>query len=56
MKSCRKSLKTSFDLLKEYKWMLSKQQYNTLKGQILKGDIDGFRKGLFKLAKIKYVG
>ena len=36
--------------------MLTRQQIKTLKGQILAGDINGFRKGLFKLAKIKYVG
>ena len=40
-----------FKLLNEYK--LSKQQYKTFKGQILSGDIEGFRKGLFKVAKRK---
>ena len=49
-------MKESFKLLKEYKYILTKQQYKTLKGQLLKGDIQGFRKGLFKLAKIKYIG
>ena len=43
-------------LLKAYRYKISKQQYRTFKGQILSGDISGFRKGLFKLAKIKYVG
>lgn len=33
-------------LLKKYKRYLTKQQYKTLKGQILKGDFLGFRKGL----------
>lgn len=56
MKSCRKSLRIHFDLLKEYKYLLTKQQYKTLKGQILKGDIESFRKGLFNLMKIKYIG
>ena len=42
-----------FKLLKEYKHILTKQQMKTLKGQILSGDIEGFRKGLFKLAKKK---
>lgn len=56
MKQYGKTFKQYFDLLKEYKHLLTKQQYNTLKGQILKGDIEGFRKGLFNLAKIKYVG
>ena len=45
-----------FKLLKDYKGRLTKQQYKTFKGQILKGDIGGFRKGLFNLMKIKYVG
>lgn len=49
-------MKNSFILLKEYKNKLNKQQYKTLKGQILKGDIEGFRKGLFKIVKIQYVG
>lgn len=44
-----------FKLLKDYKYKLTKQQYRTLKGQVLKGDIEGFRKGLFKIAKINYV-
>jgi hypothetical protein len=38
-------------LLSQYK--LTKQQYKTFKGQILSGDIEGFRKGLFKVAKRK---
>lgn len=40
-------------LLNQYK--LTKQQYKTFKGQILKGDIEAFRKGLFNLMKVKYV-
>ena len=36
-------------LLKLYKYRLNKQQYKTFKGQILKGDLEGFRKGLFRL-------
>jgi len=47
-------MKQSLLLLKECKDRLTKQQYNTLKGQILKGDIRGFRKGLFNILKIKY--
>lgn len=47
-------MKNSLKLLKEYKYQLTKQQYNTFKGQILKGDIEGFRKGLFKVMMIKY--
>ena len=49
-------MKQNFDLLNEYKHLLTKQQYKTLKGQLLKGDTEGFRKGLFKIAKIKYLG
>lgn len=48
-------MKDSLILLKEYKNKLTKQQYKTLKGQILKGDIEGFRKGLFKIVNIQYV-
>lgn len=36
----------SLKLLKKYKFKLTKQQYRTLKGQILNGDIQGFKKGL----------
>lgn len=56
MRQCGKTLKQNFDLLKEYKYLLTKQQHKTLKGQLLSGDIEGFRKGLFKIAKIKYIG
>lgn len=56
MKQYGKTFKQYFNLLNEYKQLLTKQQYKTLKGQILKGDIQGFRKGLFNIAKIKYVG
>lgn len=38
-----------FKLLKEYKYKLNKQQYKTFKGQIIAGDYDGFKKGLFRL-------
>lgn len=48
-------IKECFILLNEYKNRLTKQQYKTFKGQILKGDINGFRKGLFKVIKLKYV-
>lgn len=42
-----------FKLLKYYKYKLNKQQYRTFKGQILAGDIDGFRTGLFNVMKRK---
>lgn len=48
-------IKQCFLLLRDYKHRLTKQQYRTFKGQILKSDIEGFRKGLFKLMMIKYI-
>lgn len=38
-----------FKLLKCYKYKLNKQQYKTFKGQIISGDYDGFKTGLFRL-------
>ena len=38
-----------FKLLKCYKYKLTKQQYKTFKGQIISGDYDGFKTGLFRL-------
>lgn len=38
-----------FKLLHTYKHLLTKQQFKTFKEQIKKGDIEGFRKGLFYL-------
>lgn len=38
-------------LLKKYRKRLTRQQLLTLKGQILSGDIDGFKKGLLKCLK-----
>jgi len=49
-----KEIKQCFLLLKDYKDRLTKQQFRTFKGQILNGNIEGFRKGLFKLMKVKY--
>lgn len=49
-----KEVKQCFLLLRDYRYRLTKQQIKTFKGQILAGDIEGFRKGLFKLMKIKY--
>ncbi len=42
-------MREAFKILKLYKYRLTKQQYKTFKGQILSGDIEGFRKGLFKV-------
>lgn len=49
-----KDIKQCFLLLKDYKGRLTKQQFKTFKGQILHGDIEGFRKGLFNLMKLQY--
>ena len=38
-------------LLKTYRYRINKQQYRTFKGQIINGDIEGFRKGLFNVIK-----
>lgn len=42
-------------LLKSYKGKISKQQYKSFKGQILSGNISGFRKGLFNVIKEKSI-
>ena len=47
--------KEEFYLLKKCKRKLTKQQYKTLKGQIIANDIDGFRKGLFIILKRQYI-
>ena len=47
-------IKECFKLLNDYRYRLTKQQKKTFKGQILSGDIEGFRKGLFNLMKLKY--
>ena len=41
--------KEEFKLLKQCKYRLTKQQYKTFKGQIISGDYDGFKTGLFRL-------
>lgn len=38
-----------YKFLKYYKNRLTRQQYNTLKGQIKSGDYEGFMKGIKKL-------
>ena len=38
-------------LLKANRHRLTRQQFNTLKGQALAGDVDGAAKGLLKLLK-----
>lgn len=40
--------------LKKYRHKLTKQQLLTLRGQILKGDIEAYKKGLNKLLRRKY--
>ncbi len=49
-----KEIKQCFLLLRNYRHRLTKQQKKTFKGQILSGDTEGFRKGLFNLMKLKY--
>lgn len=39
----------AYRILKRYKYQLTRQQVNTLKGQIKAGDIEGFYKGLKKI-------
>ena len=41
-------------LLKKYRKRLTRQQLLTLRGQILSGDIDGFKKGLQKVLSKRY--
>lgn len=41
--------KQALERLKKISHRLSPQQYRTFKGQILKGDIEGFYKGISKL-------
>lgn len=49
-----KELEREWYLLRISKWKMTRQQYLTLKGQLKKGDIDAFRKGLFTILKRKY--
>ena len=43
------NIQEAMKTLKSYKPELSRQQYSTLKGQILSGNIEGAMKGLQKL-------
>lgn len=40
--------------LKHFKKHLTPQQYRTIKGQILSGDIEGAKKGIHKLSNLKH--
>jgi hypothetical protein len=51
-----KEKKQCFLLLRDYRYKLTRQQKRTFIGQILKGDYEAFRKGLFNLMKVKYLG
>jgi len=44
---------TCFILLRKYRNKLTRQQTKTFKGQILAGDLQGFKKGLKKVLSIK---
>ena len=50
-----KEPKESFKLLNDYRYRLTTQQKKTFRGQILKGEYEAFRKGLFKVMKVKYI-
>ncbi len=43
------SINTAFARLKSARGNITKQQYRTLKGQILAGDVDGAMRGLRKI-------
>lgn len=51
-----KEMIDNLKFLKVYRYRLTKQQYKTFKGQILSGDISGFRKGLFNVIKREVMG
>lgn len=38
-------------LLKDSRKYLTKQQYRTIKGQMIAGDVEGARKGLYRLLR-----
>lgn len=42
-------MEEAYKILKRYKYQLTRQQVNTLKGQIKAGDLKGFYKGLKKI-------
>lgn len=46
-----KDIELNLKVLRQYKYRITKQQYKTFKGQILSGDIKGFRNGLFNLMR-----
>ena len=50
----KKDLESHLLSLKKYRHKLTRQQLLTLRGQILKGDIEAFKKGLNKLLRRKY--
>lgn len=41
-------------VLKKYRKRLTRQQLLTIRGQILNGDIEGFKKGLKKVLSKRY--
>lgn len=46
-------ISNNIKLLKKYKYLLTKQQYKTFKGQILSNDIQGFIRGFNKILETK---
>ena len=47
-------VKTCFKLLNQYRFLLTKPQVRSLKGQILAGDLNGFKTGLSRILKKRY--
>lgn len=45
----------AYKAIHSYKHCLSKQQYNTLKGQVKAGDVDGAMRGLGRLLSARRV-
>ncbi len=46
--------KKAINMLMVYRNCLTRQQFKTLKGQILSGDTDGFQKGMERILRRKY--
>ena len=44
-----------YRLLNKYRSQLTKQEFKTIKGQIIAGDCKGAKKGLYKILKRKEV-
>ena len=49
MKTETTTIQSAFKTLKQNRRLLTRQQYNTIKGQLIAGDITGALKGLKKI-------